>query len=122
MKIVGRLLISLVGALAVAGAAVVGCSTTNNLNSGGGTSDLGETCTRTFDCKTGLICEQNVCLKAAPTTTADGGVLPTGDSGPAMTGPHLGLLNESCQVSSDCQSPLECLGQRCSVVNYGLTS
>jgi hypothetical protein len=122
MKIVGRFLISLVGALAVAGAAVVGCSTTNNLNNGQGTSGPGETCTRSFDCKTGYICEQNICLAAAPTTTVDGGVLPTGDSGPAMTAPHLGLLNESCQVSSDCQSPLECLGQRCSVVNYGLTA
>ena len=24
---------------------------------GGGTSDIGETCTRTFDCKSGLVCE-----------------------------------------------------------------
>src|SRR5882672_6120868 len=119
MKIVGRILISLAGALAIVGAAVVGCSTTNNLNSGGGTSDIGETCTRTFDCKSGLVCEQNVCLKAAPTTTADGGVLPVNDSG--TPGPHLGLLNESCQTSADCQSPFECINQSCTIVSYGLT-
>jgi hypothetical protein len=123
MKIVGRLLISLVGALAVAGAAVAGCSTTNNLNNGQGTSGLGETCTRSFDCKTGLVCEQNVCLASAATTTPDGGVLPTGDSGTVTPpGPHLGLLNESCQTSADCQSPFECIGQQCSVVSYGLTA
>ena len=39
-----------------------------------------------------------------------------------MMGPHLGLLNESCQTSSDCQSPLACIGGSCSVVNYGLTA
>ena len=121
MKIVGRILLSLAGALALAGAAVAGCSTTNNLNNGGGTSDIGETCTRTFDCKSGLVCEQNVCLKAAPTTAPDGGALPTLDSGPAP-GPHLGLLNESCQTSADCQSPFECIDLSCSVVSYGLTA
>jgi hypothetical protein len=123
MKIVGRIVISFVAALAAAGAAVVGCSTTNNLNNGGGTSGLGETCTRTFDCKSPYVCEQNVCLATAVTTTADGGVVSTGgDSGTAAVGPHLGLLNESCQTSSDCQSPLACIDQSCSVVNYGLTA
>ena len=122
MKIVGRILISLAGALATAGVAVVGCSTTNNLNSGGGTSNLGETCTRTFDCMTGLICEQNVCLKSATPPVPDGGTASGGDSGTSMPGPHLGLLNESCQVSSDCQSPLECLGQVCNIVSWGLTA
>jgi hypothetical protein len=120
MKIVGRILISLAGAVALVAGAVAGCSTTNNLNSGGGTSDIGETCTRTFDCKSGLVCEQNVCLKAAP-TAPDGGVLPPGDSG-TTPGPHLGLLNESCQTSADCQSPFECMNQSCSVVSYGLTA
>jgi len=125
MKIVGRLLILLVAALGVAGAAVMGCGTTNNINSGQGTSDVGQSCTRTFDCKSGLICEQNVCYMPAGTTVGDGGVV-VGDGGDASilvpTGPHLGALNESCQTTSDCESPLECLGLRCSVVNYGLTA
>jgi hypothetical protein len=121
MKIVGRILISLAGAVALVAGAVAGCSTTNNLNSGGGTSALGETCTRTFDCKSPLVCEQNVCLMPAATTAPDGGVLPTMDSG-TVPGPHLGLLNESCQTSADCQSPFECMNQQCSIVNYGLTA
>ena len=78
MKIFRRLLISLVGALATAGVAVVGCSTTNDLNSGGGTSGPGETCTRTFDCKTGLICQQNICLTAVTPPTPEGGVVTGG--------------------------------------------
>ena len=81
MKIVGRLLISLAGALAAASVAVVGCGTTNNINAGGGTSALGESCTRTFDCKTGLVCEQNVCLAGPSMTAAEGGV--TVDGGDA---------------------------------------
>ncbi len=125
MKIVGRLLILLVGALTAAGMTVAGCGTTNNINSGGGTSGQGESCTRTFDCKTNLICEQNVCLPGPSMTTPDGGVvmMTTGDAGTmTMTGPHLGQLNESCQTTLDCQSPFECIGMRCSVVNYGLTA
>ena len=129
MKILGGLLTALVGALAAAGVAGVGCSTTNNLNNGGGTSGLGETCTRTFDCKSGLVCEQNVCLEPTTTTPVpDGGSASGGDSGTTTApAPHLGLLNESCQVSSDCQAPLECLptgggGGKCSVVAWGLTA
>ncbi len=123
MKIVGRLLISLAGALAAASVAVVGCGTTNNINAGGGTSALGESCTRTFDCKTGLVCEQNVCLAGPSMTAAEGGVtVDGGDASVIATGPHLGQLNESCQTSSDCQSPFECIDQSCSVVNYGLTA
>jgi hypothetical protein len=125
MKIVGRLLISIVGALSAAGMTVVGCGTTNNINAGGGTSGPGESCTRTFDCKANLVCEQNVCLAGPSMTTADGGAI-TVDGGDASvtttTGPHLGQLNESCQTTLDCQSPFECIGQRCSVVNYGLTA
>jgi hypothetical protein len=114
---------TLVGALAAAGVAVVGCSTTNNLNSGGGTSGAGETCTRTFDCKEGLVCLQNICLPGPTTPVPEGGTMSTGDSGTGMVmGPHLGLLNESCQVSSDCQQPLECLSQHCSVVSWQLTA
>jgi hypothetical protein len=121
MKIVGRILVSLAGAVALVGAVVTGCSTTNNLNNGGGTSQLGETCTRTFDCADKLVCEQNVCLMPAATKAPDGGAIIPPDSGTPV-GPHLGLLNESCQTSSDCQSPLACIDQSCSVVSYGLTA
>src|ERR1700679_1443938 len=123
MKIVGRILISMAGAVALVGVAVAGCSTTNNLNSGGGTSNLGETCTRTFDCKSPLVCEQNVCLMGAAAPSGDGGgTVDGGEAGTGPTGPHLGELNESCQTSSDCESPLACLEGSCRVVNYGLTA
>jgi hypothetical protein len=123
MKIVGRLLISLAGALAAAGVAVVGCGTTNNINSGGGTSGLGESCTRTFDCQSKYVCEQNVCLLPSTTVAPDGGTIVVGDASTAPPpGPHLGQLNESCQTTSDCQSPFECIDQSCSVVSYGLTA
>ena len=121
MKIVGRILISMAGAVALVGAAVAGCSTTNNLNSGGGTSNLGETCTRTFDCKSPLVCEQNVCLMAAAAPSVDGGTVDGGEAGTSPAGPHLGELNESCQTSSDCESPLACIEGSCRDVNYGLT-
>src|ERR1700722_7995843 len=94
-----RFWISMAGAVALVGAAVAGCSTTNNLNSGGGTSNLGETCTRTFDCKSPLVCEQNVCLVGAVAPSADGGTVDGGEGGTGPAGPHLGELNESCQTS-----------------------
>ncbi len=124
MKIVGRVLITLAGALALVSAAVVGCSTTNNLNNGQGTSGPGETCTRSFDCKSGLVCEQGVCFASSTSVSPDGSIIVVdgGDGGSTMTGPHLGELHESCQTSRDCESPLECIGQECSVVNYGLTA
>jgi hypothetical protein len=117
MKIVGRLLISLAGAVVAVGVTLVGCGTTNNINSGGGTSALGETCSRTFDCKAHLACVENVCLPEI-----DGGTVDGGDGGTVQTGPHLGLLAESCQTSRDCQSPYECVANQCANVDYNLTA
>jgi hypothetical protein len=92
------------------------------LDTGGGTSGLGESCTRTFDCKSGYACEENVCLPIA-VATGDAGIGDGGEGGVGIpSGPHLGLLHESCQRSSDCQSPLECVGEQCTIVNYGLTA
>jgi hypothetical protein len=119
MKIMGITWVALAGATLAAGVAFAGCGTTNNINSGGGTSKLGESCERTFDCASGLACLQNVCFPAP--TVGDGGLADGGEGGVA-TGPHLGLLNESCQTSSDCQSPLECISDSCAVVSYNLTS
>ena len=119
MKIVGRLLISLAGAVVAAGVTLVGCGTTNNINSGGGTSALGESCSRTFDCAAHLACVENVCLPEA--VPVDGGSADGGEGG-ITTGPHLGLLGESCQTSRDCQSPYACVGEVCSNDNYDLTA
>jgi hypothetical protein len=118
MKIFGQFLIALAGTSAAACLALVGCGTTNNINTGGGTSGLGEACTRTFDCKGGLACYENVCLPSI--SSGDGGAGDGGDSG-VTTGPHLGLINESCQTSHDCEAPLACVSSRCMNVNYNLT-
>jgi hypothetical protein len=120
MKIKGTLWATFVGAAIAAGVAFVGCGTTNNIDTGGKTSNLGQSCQRTFDCATGLVCLENVCFATAP--VAEAGVSDGGEAGVVSTGPHLGLLNESCQTSSDCQAPLECLGNSCEVVSYNLTS
>jgi hypothetical protein len=122
MKIVGSILISL-GAAAAAlvvtlSGAVVGCSSTNNYNAGGGTSAVGESCTRTFDCKAGLACISGTCF---PNATSDAGEGDAGEGG-IPSGPHLGLLRESCQTSSDCQAPLECINNACSIISYNLTA
>jgi hypothetical protein len=124
MNIVRHVLISLAAATTVVGAALVGCGTTNNINTGGGTSGIGEACTRTFDCKSGLVCLSNQCFPAQ-TTEGDGGVSDGGEGGTSIiTGPHLGLMNAACQTSLDCQPPLECIASGsvtlCKPVNYGL--
>jgi hypothetical protein len=126
MKISRQLLISLVGAVMAAGMAIAGCGTTNNYNGPGDVraSELGESCTRTADCKSGLVCGANVCLTAASTSidASTTGGEDGGTEAAAPPGPHLGLLRESCQKSSDCQAPLECVNNECSIVSYGLTS
>ncbi|MGH7268810.1 MAG: hypothetical protein ACREJ3_00125, partial [Polyangiaceae bacterium] len=106
---------------ASAGIAAAGCGTTNNISSGGGTSGLGQSCQRTFDCASGLVCEANICLTAASAdaSTSDGSA--AGDGGSTIVTAHLGLVNESCQRSSDCSSPLACVSDRCEPVSYGLT-
>jgi hypothetical protein len=113
---------AVVASVGVAGFAGCGTTTNNNLNTGGGTSGEGESCTRTFDCKTGLACLQNFCVAEAVQVT-DGGV-EGGEGGTVViqTGPHLGGLNESCQVSADCASPLACLGNSCQPASYNLTA
>jgi hypothetical protein len=124
MKTIRTWWATLAGAALAAGVGVggfAGCGTTNNINTGGGTSGLGESCTRTFDCAAHLVCLQNYCVAEA--TSVDGGSADGGEGGTVVqTGPHLGLLNESCQVSTDCQAPLACVSNSCQAVSYNLTS
>ncbi len=122
--IVERVVVSLAAAAMAIGLAVAGCSTTNNLNNGGGASAQGQSCTKTFDCATDLVCLANICLPA-PTTaaTGDGGSPDGSDGGPTSTGTsQLGQLHESCQRSSDCAAPLVCLNDSCALSTYGLTT
>ena len=119
MSFARRLLLCLPAAATAIALLAAGCSTTNNLNNGGGTSGLGEACSRTFDCKGSLVCLGDVCLPPS----ASGGDASVGDGGSeASTGPHRGLLTESCQTTNDCQAPLECIKNECSIISFGLTA
>jgi hypothetical protein len=56
-------------------------------------------------------------------SSGDGGALADGgDAGGTTTGPQRGGYGESCQTSSDCQSPFACIGGKCSAVSYMLTA
>ena len=112
-------LVSVVGAILVFVAAA--CGTTNNYDTGGGTSAAGQSCTRTFDCASGLVCLNNTCYASAAPVTGDASTDGAAAEA-AASGPHLGLVKESCQTTADCQAPLECVGNTCSVVTYNLTA
>ena len=122
MRTVGRFSISLVGAPAVAGAAVKAAARPII-----GIMARYERSWRDVHAHVRLqkssIWRKEYLSRGGAHDHGGSGVLPTGDSGIIDTGIPPRLLNESCQVSSDCQgSPLrERLGQRCSVVNDGLT-
>jgi hypothetical protein len=117
-------------------AAIVACSGDDDDNNtappAGTPSDVGQSCTRTADCKTDLVCIDQVCEKkggmsnaGAPNegsggstggTSAQGGT--GGHAGGAGTGgstpaPVLGGEGESCTRAADCQVGLHCFNQRC---------
>ncbi len=97
--------------------AVAGCGST--VQAGGGTSGVGQSCTRTYDCASGDTCISNVCVSAtAPVGDA-------GADGTAMaTGPQLGQKGDACQTNFDCGSGLVCVGSSaggiCDLANYNL--
>jgi hypothetical protein len=84
-----------------------------------------QSCTRTSDCESTLLCISLTCMKAAPVVDAGADVTTT----PITPGPRLGARGESCQVASDCSTGLICVpnetgsavGSICELANYGLT-
>jgi hypothetical protein len=98
-------------------------------------SDLGQSCTRTADCKSPYVCIDQVCEKkgsesnaGAPNqgsggstggTTTTGGTGGTGGKGGSggsagtITAPVLGGEGESCTRAADCAAGLRCFNQRC---------
>ena len=119
----------------------VGCDSGNGGNSSGpdsgansgGSSALGESCTRTADCQTGLACIANTCYPKAgggDDGGSDATVPADGEAGTgaeaAILGPPLGQTGDSCQTSQDCAAGLRCAASTtglgvCSPANYGLT-
>jgi hypothetical protein len=133
MNVRGRIVLSVGGLSLALGGLLLACSTTNN-NYPPGESTSGQSCSQTEDCKSPLVCIDNVCQAGATTTTTTtttdggtGGDGAVGDGGTTtVTGPHLGLAGESCQTSKDCNTGLDCVatedfGSVCEVVSLSLT-
>lgn len=125
-------------------AAIVACSGDDDDNKAPATtsSAQGESCTRTADCASGLVCLDNVCEKKATNaaggnagnegvggstggTGAKGGTGGTGGTTAGTAGkggsggststpaPVLGGEGESCTRAADCETGLHCFNQRC---------
>ena len=116
-----RLLGFTVAGMAAAIALVaMGCGSSS---SGAQPSGLGESCTRTSDCQSGLVCVADTCFARAPAIDAGA---EAGEAGlTTSAGPELGQIGEACQTSRDCASPLACVvsggSSVCDIVSYGLT-
>lgn len=112
----------------VTGMSAAGCTTSSNSAPG---SALGESCTRTADCQSPLVCLANVCAAAGrmvqpagpdaagDTNTMEAGVEASGQAG-------LSGIGETCQTTRDCGPGLACVptsggASVCDVVSYGVT-
>ena len=130
-------LFSLFGIALCMSAAVVACSGDDDDDTAPAPqtpSDLGQSCTRTADCKSPLVCIDQVCERKGSVsnagagnegtggstggTSATGGTGGTGRAGSTGTGGTtpaavLGGEGESCTRAADCQIGLRCFNQRC---------
>jgi hypothetical protein len=75
------------------------------------TSKVGQSCTKTADCDSGLSCIDNVCYKTPPPPNG-GGAGDTSVTPPEP--PELGGEGESCSSRLDCAEPYRCFNNRCS--------
>ena len=102
-------------------ALAAGCSDDNN---SGTPSGKGESCTRTADCKGGLVCIDGTCSTAGTSrsdagmsTSSGGGSGTAGSTGTGgatgTTTSNLGAEGESCTRHADCQTGLSCVLQAC---------
>jgi len=129
MNIRGRIVLSFGGLSLALGTLLVACGSSSG-SSTPGESASGQSCEQTADCKSPLVCLNNVCLPNPSTTTttttsSDASTGDAGDAGTTAIGPHLALVGEACQTLSDCSSGLDCVaseyGTVCEPVSYGLT-
>src|SRR4051812_38235976 len=108
-----RSILSYVGAALAALALVAACGDDEKKTATGPLSGKGESCTRTADCGSGLVCAANVCVATARTLPDGGGI--AGDGG--LPGVALGGEGESCTRRADCKSGLACVLQTCTAGN-----
>ena len=117
--------LGIIGSIAAAVAApIAGCT---NGSSASGTSASGESCTKTADCQSGLVCVANTCYPGGH-PAAMGGSDAAGGGGPGSevaSDAGLSRIGESCQSTRDCGPGLDCVPSSggasvCDLVNYGL--
>jgi hypothetical protein len=108
------------------------CGTTNNTGPSN-SSDVGQTCAQTADCKAGLICVGGSCIEngnaeggtsSSGASSSGGGDASTSSSGSSSGGsgssssggsvaeaaaPRLGALGDVCTSTAECAVGLECL-------------
>ncbi len=138
-------LFSIFGLALSLSAAIVACSGDDddkNTSSSGTPSAQGESCARTADCASGLVCLDNVCEKKATGSSGgnagnegvggstggkssggkggSSGAPTAGSAGKAgsagsatVAPPVLGGEGESCTRAADCEMGLHCFNQRC---------
>ncbi|MEI9941762.1 MAG: hypothetical protein WDO69_31500 [Pseudomonadota bacterium] len=108
------LVMSLIGATSMALALLVGCGDDDE-KPVVVTSKVGQSCTRTADCDSGLSCIGNVCYKTPPPEVGGGG----GDSPVNPVPPVRGGEGESCSSRLDCIDTLGCFNNRCTASDTG---
>jgi hypothetical protein len=116
----------------VLGASAAGCSSNPSGPQG---SALGESCAKTADCQSGLVCVANACLgpggrlvveEAGTESGVDGSVIEGGvDAGGPE--PRLSQIGETCQTARDCALGLACVPSAggagvCDVTSYGVAA
>ncbi len=106
------LVISLIGAMALGAALLVGCGDNDAKPV---LSKAGESCASAAQCADGLSCIANVCYASVRRRRAANG----GSGGAPVVGPVLGGEGESCTSRRDCEDGLACFNQRCTANGMG---
>lgn len=129
----------LAGAAMAIGVSLGGCSSSSG-SPVAVPSAAGESCARTADCGSGLVCIGDTCVAkgttldaggSMTTVTPDSGAAAAMDAGtpvPEAAPPRLGSIGESCLTQADCTQGLACVpfspyggGGVCDLGSYGLT-
>jgi hypothetical protein len=131
------------GAVVAVAATLGGCGSSSSSAPNTAIGALGESCTRTADCSSGLVCIEDTCVAKGTTINdagviigADGGIVVAPDAGSAPDSgipveaapPHLGVIGDNCSTTLDCGPGLSCVstspygygGGTCDVTNFGI--
>jgi hypothetical protein len=120
-------IVSIAGAALAVLMAVASCSSSNS--SSPTPSGAGESCTRTSDCQSGLVCLGDTCVAKGGGVTVDAGMtdVDAGEGGTVVVSARLGT---SCASTAECGDPtLVCVptplggakGGLCDLASFGIT-